>query len=159
MTKLPGLTTAAMIWGAASIGIAVGAGFYIEAAFAVLSVMLIIEILAPALARFGPKRLRSKEASITVILLDNTKIEEFLSYLKSENITIKDLRISQIVSLNEPIKHELELRVATVSKKPTPQLYGELIALPSIESVEIEIYSLMEVPNYGRNTKTIKGRE
>ena len=35
--NITGLTTAAMIWGAASIGIAVGAGFYIEAAFAVLS--------------------------------------------------------------------------------------------------------------------------
>ena len=59
---ITGLTTAAMIWGAASIGIAVGAGFYIEAAFTVLSVMVVIEVLAPALARFGPKRLRLKES-------------------------------------------------------------------------------------------------
>ena len=64
MIILLGLTTAAMIWGAASIGIAVGAGFYIEAAFAVLSVMFVIEVIAPALGRFGPKRLRTKEAAI-----------------------------------------------------------------------------------------------
>ena len=58
--NITGFTTAAMIWGAASIGIAVGAGFYIEAAFAVVCVMLVIEILSPALSKFGPKRLRSK---------------------------------------------------------------------------------------------------
>ncbi len=41
---ITGLTTAAMIWGAASIGIAVGAGFYVEAAFAVVSVMFVVEV-------------------------------------------------------------------------------------------------------------------
>ena len=139
--NITGLTTAAMIWGAASIGIAVGAGFYIEAAFAVFCVMLVIEVLAPLLAKFGPKRLRSKEATLTATLLDITEIDELLSYLNSENMTIENLRIQQVVEINQPIKHELELRLVTVSKKLTPQLYTELIALPSIEAIELEIFT------------------
>lgn len=139
--NITGLTTAAMIWGAASIGIAVGAGFYIEAAFAVLIVMFVIEVLAPVLTNFGPKRLRSKEAHFTVILLEKLKIEELITYLKSENMTIENLRIRQIVISGKPTTHELEFRLAAVSKKPTSQLYIEITALPYVESVQIEIFS------------------
>lgn len=139
--NITGLTTAAMIWGAASIGIAVGAGFYIEAAFAVLSVILVIEVLAPVLATFGPKRLRSKQMFLSATLLDITKVEGLTSYLDTENMTIEHLRLKQVITPSAPIKHILELRLVTITNKPTPQLYTELIALPSIESIEIEIYT------------------
>ena len=84
--NITGLTTAAMIWGAASIGIAVGAGFYIEATFAVLVVMFVIEVIAPTLGKFGPKRLRTKEVSFIVVLSNKSKIEDLLAYLKAENM-------------------------------------------------------------------------
>lgn len=138
--NITGLTTAAMIWGSASIGIAVGAGFYIEAAFAVLCVMVVIEIIAPALTKFGPKRLRSKEAAFTFILSDKTRIEDLILYLKSESMMIENLRIRQIVIANEPIKHELDFRLAALPNKTTSQLYVELTALPYIDSVEIEFF-------------------
>ena len=38
--SITGLTTAAMIWGAAGIGIAVGAGFYMDATLAVVIIVL-----------------------------------------------------------------------------------------------------------------------
>lgn len=136
---ITGITTAAMIWGAASIGISVGAGFYIEAAFTVLSVMLVVEGLAPLLTRFGPKRLRSKEVPCILIVTDKTKIESLIGYLKSENMTIDYLRIRQIISSNDSTKHELDFRLFTNSKMPTSKLYRDLSALPYIESIEIEI--------------------
>ncbi len=138
--NITGLTTAAMIWGAASIGIAVGAGFYIEAAFAVLSVMFVIEVIAPALGKFGPKRLRTKEASIMFLLSDKTKIEELIAYLKSEGMVIENLRIRQLLEADNSIKHELDFRLTTLPRKETSQLYVELSALPYIETVEIEIF-------------------
>ena len=138
--NITGLTTAAMIWGAASIGIAVGAGFYIEAAFAVLSVMFVIEVIAPALGKFGPKRLRTKDASIIVPISDKTKIEELIAYLKSEGMVIENLRIRQLLEADNSIKHELDFRLTTLPRKETSQLYVELSALPYIETVEIEIF-------------------
>ncbi len=137
--NITGLTTAAMIWGAASIGIAVGAGFYVEAAIAVLGVMFVIEVFAPALAKFGPKRLRSNEAVLTIILLDKSKINEVISYLKSENMIIENFRIQQIVSKDFPVRHGLHFRLDTVSQKTTTQLYIELTSFPFIESIDIEI--------------------
>ncbi|WP_342514846.1 MgtC/SapB family protein [Sporosarcina sp. FSL K6-1522] len=138
--NITGLTTAAMIWGAASIGIAVGAGFYIEAAFAVLSVMFVIEVLAPALAKFGPKRLRTKEAAFIFVLSDKSKIEDLLIYLKNEGMMIENLRIRQILTDNKQLHHELEIRLSALPKKSTSKLYIELTTLPFVESVELEIF-------------------
>ncbi|MDS9472813.1 MgtC/SapB family protein [Sporosarcina pasteurii] len=138
--NITGLTTAAMIWGAASIGIAVGAGFYIEAAFAVLSVMLVIEVLAPILSKLGPKRLRQKEAAFTIILLDSNNIDNLIQYLESDKMFIENLRIKQLL-LNEQVSHKLFFRISTVPKKTTSQLYQELIELPYVHSVEIEFFS------------------
>lgn len=138
--NITGLTTAAMIWGAASIGIAVGAGFYIEAAFAVLSVMFVIEVIAPALGKFGPKRLRTKDAAFLFILSDKSKIEALIDHLKSEGMVIENLRIRQLGMDGKPSKHELDFRLSALPKKKTSQLYVELSTLPYIESVEIEIF-------------------
>jgi putative Mg2+ transporter-C (MgtC) family protein len=138
--NITGLTTAAMIWGAASIGIAVGAGFYIEAAFAVLSVMFVIEVIAPALGKFGPKRLRTKDATIMFLLSDKSKIEDLIAYLKSEGMVIENLRIRQLLEADNSVKHELDFRLTTLPRKETSQLYVELSALPYIETVEIEIF-------------------
>lgn len=138
--NITGLTTAAMIWGAASIGIAVGAGFYIEAAFAVLSVMFVIEVIAPVLGKFGPKRLRTKEAAFIVVLSDKAKIEDLIAYLKTEGMIIENLRIRQIATSSNQLQHELDFRLSALPKKPTTKLYIELTTLPYIESVEIEIF-------------------
>lgn len=139
--NITGLTTAAMIWGAASIGIAVGAGFYIEAAFAVVSVMFVIEILSPALSKFGPKRLREKEALFVITLSDSATIKQLISHMKAENMIIDHLRIKKDISEEHLTVHELEFRISAVPKKPTSQLYLELLELPYVNSVEIEFFS------------------
>lgn len=138
--NITGLTTAAMIWGAAGIGIAVGAGFYIEAAFAVLSVMFVIEVLSPLLGKFGPKRLRTKDAAFTFIVTDMSKIDDLIEYLTLEGMSVENLRIRKIIETEQPTKHELDFRLTALPKKETSQLYVELSALPYVESVELELF-------------------
>lgn len=139
--SITGLTTAAMIWGAASIGIAVGAGFYIEAAFAVLSVLFVIEVIAPLLGKFGPKRIRSKEALCIIVISDKSKIDELIQLLRDENMSVENLRIRQTKRDGIEQAHKLDFRLNALSKKSTSQLYMELSELPFIESIELEIYS------------------
>lgn len=137
--NITGITTAAMIWGSASIGITVGAGFYIETLFAVISVMIVIEGIAPFLTRFGPKRIRSRELPCIIIITDKSKIEDLIEHLKNNKMIIKRFRIRQIVTEDISDKHELEFRLSTTSKKPTSKLYDELTSLSYIESVDLEI--------------------
>lgn len=138
--NITGLTTAAMIWGSASIGIAVGAGFYIEATFAVISIMLVIEVLAPALNKIGPRRLRKKEGSIIVVLQDEQKIQPLINYLKQEKITTYNLQIKQI-TVNDQMNHQLSIQVSASPNMTTIQLYQELTALPYTTAVEINFFS------------------
>ncbi|ARD47415.1 protein sapB [Sporosarcina sp. P37] len=138
--NITGLTTAAMIWGAAGIGIAVGAGFYIEATFTVISVMIVIELLSPFLSRFGPKRLRAKEANCTIIITQKSKIDDLVLYLREEKMEIDHMRIRQFQTDQHQYRHELNFKLIAQPKKSTTSLYVELTTLPYVESVELVIY-------------------
>ncbi len=139
--SISGLTTAAMIWGAASIGIAVGVGFYIEAAFAVISVMFVIEVIAPLLGKYGPRRLRTKDASFIFTVSDAERIIDLIEHLKNEGMSIENLRIRKITDSQKNVYHELDIRLAAMPKKSTSQLYKELSAIQYIESIDIEIFT------------------
>lgn len=52
--SIAGLTTAAMMQGASGIGIAVGAGFYIEAIFGMCFLMISVELIPLAMKYVGP---------------------------------------------------------------------------------------------------------
>lgn len=136
--NITGLTTAAMIWGSASIGIAVGAGFYIEAAFAVLSIMLIIEIVAPAFGKFGPKRLRQKEISITATLCEYKEVPLFTKHLEDQQMPIENIRIKQ-VHINNTTYHKLFIKVSATPEQSTLSIYENLYELQYIQSIEVHM--------------------
>ncbi|GIQ61685.1 hypothetical protein PACILC2_02530 [Paenibacillus cisolokensis] len=79
---ISGLTTAAMIWGAAGVGIAVGAGFYYEAIIVTALLMITVELLPLLLSK--PLRLMKKEHLIKVTISDKSSIEPILDRLKAE---------------------------------------------------------------------------
>ena len=113
MIALLGLTTAAMIWGAAGIGIAVGAGFYVHAAITVLIVVLGIEVLAPFLLKIGPKRLRMRDVSLKVRLKEDKQIESLINFLNNNEMTVDNIRIKDIPISDEGISHEVDIRFST----------------------------------------------
>lgn len=59
--SISGLTTAAIIWGAAGIGIAVGAGFYVEAIAGVVLLIISVEIIPLVFLVIGPKNCVKKK--------------------------------------------------------------------------------------------------
>ena len=68
--SISGLTTAAIIWGAAGIGIAVGAGFFVEAIAVVCLIIISVDLVPLIMNYIGPKQLRHK------VLLIQLKVEE-----------------------------------------------------------------------------------
>lgn len=138
--SITGLTTAAMIWGAAGIGIAVGAGFYLEATIAVLVVLIGIELFPPFLSKVGPKRLRMNEISIRVKISEVDGIQLFMKYLENNKMEIENLRVRNREMNAEPL-HELDFRLVGLSKKNTAEIYKDLLELNYIKSCEVEILS------------------
>lgn len=137
--SIVGLTTAAMIWGAAGIGIAVGAGFYIEAFFTVLIVVIGIEIIAPFLVKIGPKRLRMREVSLKVQINEHQHIEDLLDYMKKNEMVVENICIRDIPMPNDQVWHDVDIRFSTLYEKNTLSLYKDLHGQPYIEKIEIEL--------------------
>ncbi|MEK4130964.1 MgtC/SapB family protein [Solibacillus sp. FSL W8-0474] len=135
--SITGLTTAAMIWGAAAIGIAVGANFYIEAFITVLIVVLGIELLAPLLMKFGPKRLRMREVSLMVITEQADNINDLMEYMKKYDMYVENVSIRD-VSNTEKILHEIDIRFSTIETNHTIELYNRLRKLKFVQNIKIE---------------------
>lgn len=136
--NITGLTTAAMIWGAGGIGIAVGAGFYIEATLSVIIVLIGIEVIPPLLTKIGPKRLRSTEISLKVLVTDAESITKVYQYLQNIGVYIESIRIKDIILEKDIVKHEIEIRLSILTKKNTVEFYNMMKQEDFIERVEIE---------------------
>lgn len=128
-----GLTTAAMIWGASGLGIAVGAGFYIEAIFGMLLILASVVAVPFFIKKIGPKNLTLKELRIKLVVQhegDLTSIIKLIiaKHYKMNNIHIKELSAEQ---------QELNF-ILLVEKKIASEVYYEMKSLPYIETVEVE---------------------
>ncbi|MEK3910515.1 MgtC/SapB family protein [Paenibacillus sp. FSL H7-0331] len=128
-----GLTTAAMIWGASGLGIAVGAGFYIEAIFGMLLILASVVAVPFFIKKIGPKNLTLKELRIKLVVQhegDLTSIIKLIiaKHYKMNNIHIKELSAEQ---------QELNF-ILLVEKKFASEVYYEMKSLPYIETVEVE---------------------
>ncbi|WP_394121597.1 MgtC/SapB family protein [Planococcus donghaensis] len=137
--SISGLTTAAMIWGAGGIGIAVAAGFYIEAMTAVLLVLIGIEVLPLLLFKFGPKRLKMIEANLKVIVADRASIREVLNELKKGGSLIESISITHSDLEGPSSFQKLTIRMSFSHEKDTIDLYQEISDMEKVKQVEIEL--------------------
>ncbi len=138
--SITGLTTAAMIWGAAGIGIAVGAGFYAEAFMTVVIVVIGIELFAPFLTKIGPKRLRSREFSLKVQMKNYEDISMLLTYMQQHEMHVESIRISDMLIANDTTEHEVAIRFTTIQQN-TISLYKDLHTQNYLEKIDIELLS------------------
>lgn len=137
--SISGLTTAALIWGAAAIGIAVGAGFYVEAIVTSLIVLIGIEFIAPFLIKVGPKRLRMKELSLIIQVAEVHQLNDVMARIREEGLVIEHVHIKDRYNAQMVCLHELHLRVAASSSTSSIALYERLYKIPYIERIEIEL--------------------
>ncbi|MCP3740687.1 MgtC/SapB family protein [Rossellomorea sp. BNER] len=133
--SISGLTTAAMIWGAAGIGIAVGAGFYMEATAGVIFLIVAVEILPIIVTYIGPRRLREKEILLKTTISEKENIEKVINCIKEEKIAIKNVRIKDI---KESDQHLLVLKVTVDYRRSTTDVYYTVSLIEGVDVVEIE---------------------
>ncbi|MBM7694631.1 putative Mg2+ transporter-C (MgtC) family protein [Peribacillus deserti] len=129
-----GLTTAAMIWGAAGIGIAVGAGYYWESTAGVIMLMLSVEFIPYLMHFIGPKQLREKEILLRLTVSEQKEIESIIAQIKKEEIEIKNVRIKDLN--NE--EYLVQLKVTVNQKRTTTNVYYSVSKVTGIRAVEIE---------------------
>lgn len=135
--SISGLTTAAMIWGAAGIGIAVGAGFYLEAFAGVALLMISVELIPFLMKLFGPKQLREKEISLQLFIRDKTQIENAISFILEKKYIIRRLRIKDLDNGD----HLVQILVSVDYREMTTDVYTSVSNLKGVKKVEIESIS------------------
>ena len=135
--SITGLTTAAMIWGAAGIGIAVGAGFYWQATLTVITIVIGIEFIAPLVIRFGPKRLRMHEGTLKICVNDTEVLHDLRQYLIRQQLEIESFSLKD-ATVRDTILHEVTIRFSSGTQNNTLDLYTEILALPYVKQVALE---------------------
>lgn len=135
--SISGLTTAAMIWGAAGIGIAVGAGFYIEAFVGVALLIISVEFMPYLMKLVGPKQLREKEIMLQLFIRDQIQIEKAITSLMDKKYIIRRIRIKDLDNGD----HLVQILVAVDYRERTTDVYSSVSALEGVKKVEIESMS------------------
>ena len=87
--SISGLTTAAIIWGAAGIGIAVGAGFFFEAIVGVILLIISVEFVPGIISLIGPSVLRQKEILLKLVIEDKEAISKVLEEITKDRYLCK----------------------------------------------------------------------
>lgn len=130
---ITGLTTAAMIWGAAGIGIATGAGFYVEAIAGVSLLLISVELIPTLIKRMGIRSLRSKELSLRVNLENRENIEGVIATIEKMDIEVKNTRIKDL----KEGSYLIALTIRVNYEKRTSEVYQTISEIDEINAVEI----------------------
>lgn len=130
---ISGLTTAAIIWAAAGIGIASGAGFYFDALIATMMILVAIR-LSPYVHKWVRRHEKKGKTRISATLSSAEAIGQFILLLKAHHHIIENMNIKD--QGNGETK--LTLRCAMNNKETTHELYVLLKQSPHILHLEVE---------------------
>jgi len=131
---ISGLTTASMVWAASGLGIAVGAGFYLEAVSAMILIILAINLFPYLVKLLGPRSLSQRDLAIKIIVQDNQDLDDIFKQIKHLDMQVKRVKVK-----DTPNGHrQLEMMILASEKQYTTDIYTSLKSLEHIVSVEVE---------------------
>lgn len=92
--RVSGITTAASLWSAAAVGLAVGVGFWVGAVATTVIVLFALEALEP-LSKLAHRVGRRRRAQITVIMTDEGDLDRLIAELRQADSPIRKLRFGE----------------------------------------------------------------
>ncbi|SEC10069.1 MgtC/SapB family protein [Paenibacillus sp. GP183] len=141
---ISGLTSAAMIWAASGLGIAVGAGFYLEALYVAGLLLLAVNVFPHAIKRLGPVKLRQRDVSVKIVMEANYKLTDLIKTIEGKEQTgiehnqkVMDIRHLKIKDLDSSFQ-QVELILAAPEKQFTSEIYYFIKRIDHVVSVEVE---------------------
>lgn len=130
---ISGLTTAAMIWSASGLGIAVGAGYYKEAATALLFVLIGVDVIPFFLRKWGPDALTSKEIHISFMLRDVAHYDRIRERLNRQEIKIRATKWSE----QDEDMFRIELRAQIHEFATISDIFQDIRSIPEVSKLDI----------------------
>lgn len=130
---ISGLTTASLVLASAGIGIAIGAGFYLEALMGVAFIIIGIRILPDLFEKIGPRKLTEKEIRVRLYLEKSTELTGMIKLIKEKDLGIKRVKLKE-----EKDDIVMSSIITTNKKIYTTDVYYVLKSLPGVIQVEVE---------------------
>ncbi len=130
--QIKGLTTAAGLWASASIGLAIGAGFYIGALFAFVFVLLAITVFSRLEARLIAS---ARNMNLYVEYADSETLGRVIDNLKKLNVKIYDVEITKNRA-SEGISTGAILSVRLPRSLPHAVVMAEIASSDGVRGVE-----------------------
>ena len=131
-----GLTTAATLFMAASIGMACGAGMYglaIAASIISVAVLTLIRIFEKRVLNRCSKNIKRLKINLH---WDNDNVDNIRDFVISNFKTVETLKMHKLIE--NPDMTKLSLVVEIINKRPIQYIYDKLEELDGIESVAID---------------------
>lgn len=131
---ISGLTTASLVWAASGLGIAIGAGFYLEAIVAMILIILAINVFPFIIKSMGPHSLRKMEMTAKIVVSESQELNQILKQIKYLSMQVKRVKIKDINSGYQ----QLEMMIIAPENLYTTDIYTSLKDMKYVVSVEIE---------------------
>lgn len=131
-----GLTTAATLWMAASIGLACGSGMYGVATistFASVLVLTLIRIFERNVLSCSAKNVRRLKVTL---FCHKDKVDDIKNFMSEQFKTMNALKIQKL--FENPDKIKVSMTVEISSKKPVQSLYKKIEKLNGVDSISIQ---------------------
>ncbi len=131
---ISGLTTAAIVWAASGLGIAVGAGFFYESALGVALIFLGVKVIPYIMRKIGPSALREQGIKITVYIESENEIGKVVKDIQELGITMKHVKLA-----GTDMGHRLDLQCTIEEREGYIfDIYNRVTELEGIAKVQIE---------------------
>ncbi|MBF0752269.1 MULTISPECIES: MgtC/SapB family protein [Pasteurellaceae] len=129
---ISGLTTAAIIWAAAGIGIATGAGFIFDALIA--TVMILVSVrFSPMVQRLVRRKGRKKKTKIIIHLSSSASLAVITNLLIQNDYRIENLSVKDLV--NNEVR--VQIRCFAIDSTMIKDIYTLLKTEEGVLSVEL----------------------
>ncbi|MEB1806127.1 MAG: MgtC/SapB family protein [Bacillaceae bacterium] len=141
---ISGLTTAAMIWAASGLGIAIGAGFYAEAFYVVVLLIAAVNILPLFVKRLGPSTLSKRDVAVKIVMEPNMKMTELLQAIERKGDSLKQQKKYEIDIRNIKIRdlengnQQIDLTISAPEKQYTTEIYYLFKKIDHVLTVDVE---------------------
>ncbi|AYV67562.1 MULTISPECIES: MgtC/SapB family protein [Niallia] len=132
--SISGLTTAALIWGAGGIGIAVGAGYYVEALIGVALLLISVKFIPIFMSMIGPRQLREKEIKVKLKADQKENVSTIIKAIRNLRTGIKHIRIKDL----ETGEHSIYLIIIVDQKREITDVYRDISEIHGVKEIEIE---------------------
>ena len=129
---ISGLTTAAIIWTASGLGIAIGVGYYLEAALSIGLIYIAVNFLPFIMLKIGPTSLKEQKAYLRVCVDSTVLIDAVVKEIETFMISVENVKIK-----GDGDCHRIDMHCYIGEKDSIFFQYDKIINIIGVTQVEI----------------------